>query len=154
MKAGEPNPVGRTNAAGWEIGVRRTLPLTPNQAWQLLTSDMGMSAWLGAPIVLEPQAHYQLSRGTRGKVTVYEPGSHLRLTWQLPGWSTPSVVQVRVLPARTGSTISFHQENLAGPSERESMRDHWTSMLNQLARCETSEPPQTKHRPLGRRQPG
>jgi uncharacterized protein YndB with AHSA1/START domain len=92
-----------------------------------------MNVWLGAGVVLAPQACYQLPDGVHGEVTVLEPGSHLRLTWQPPAWSRSSILQIRVIDARTGTTISFHQENLPGPAERENMLGHWTGVLDRLA---------------------
>jgi len=75
---------------------------------------------------------YALPDGTTGALRVDRPGSHLRLSWQPEGWEQPSVVQLRVLPARTGTTIAFHQEHLAGPAEREAMLARWTGVLDAL----------------------
>ncbi|WP_372813959.1 hypothetical protein [Paenibacillus sp.] len=40
-------PVGQTSSVGFQVGVRRTLPLSQEQAWRLLTSPEGLSWWLG-----------------------------------------------------------------------------------------------------------
>ena len=34
-------PVGRTKDAGWEIGVSRTLPITPQEAWARIEDPAG-----------------------------------------------------------------------------------------------------------------
>ena len=55
-----------------------------------------------------------------------------RSTWHRPEWDEPSYVQVRVIPARTGTTLSFHQDHLAGPSDREAMKAHWEQVIGRL----------------------
>ena len=38
------------------------------------------------------------------------------------------------MDARSGATISFHQEQLAGPTEREEMRARWREVVGALER--------------------
>jgi hypothetical protein len=40
---------------------------------------------------------------------------------------------VRIIPARTGTTLSFHQDQLAGPTVRAEMKDHWERVVDRLA---------------------
>jgi hypothetical protein len=40
-------PIGLTKSVGFQIGVRRTLLITPEKAWQLLCSQQGLQIWLG-----------------------------------------------------------------------------------------------------------
>jgi len=122
---------GLTRDAGWEIGVRRTVPVEVDAVWTLLRSPEGTAVWLGGPAAIAV-GPYRLDDGTEGEIRVDEPGSHIRLTWRPPGRGEPTVVQVRVLPARTGATIAFHQERLDGPREREAMRERWTAVIARL----------------------
>jgi hypothetical protein len=39
--------VGQTKDVGFQIGVRRTFPVSVNLAWDFLFSDKGLSFWLG-----------------------------------------------------------------------------------------------------------
>ena len=135
----ERREVGRTAAVGWEIGVRRTVTAAPEAVWALLRSPEGMEIWLGGAIDLEP-GPYRLEDGTDGEVRVDEPGSHIRLTWRPPGWEEPSTVQVRVLPAATGTTIAFHHERLADAMMRELMRERWLGVVEEL-RARLEAPP-------------
>lgn len=132
--------VGHTADAGWEIGVRRTVAAEPEEVWALLRSPEGMEIWLGGAITLA-LGPYRLDDGTDGEVRVDEPGSHIRLTWRPPGWEEPSVVQVRVMPAATGTTIAFHQERLADAMMRELMRERWTGVIAQLTARLAPAPP-------------
>ena len=127
-------PVGLTKDVGYEIGVRRTLPIELKAAWRLVTSEDAVALWLGTPadIDFSKGAEYELSDSSQGEIRVFEPNSHLRLTWQPLGWERASLIQVRVIPAKTGTTISFHQEHLPGSTEREQRRIHFEDVLNKL----------------------
>jgi uncharacterized protein YndB with AHSA1/START domain len=126
--------VGKTRDTGWQIGVRRTLPLSVDEAWTRVTSPEGMGAWLGAEVELERGKGFALADGASGEVRVMEPGSHLRLTWQPGGWARSSTIQVRVLPAARGATVAFHQEHLPDAQAREARRAHFAAALDALAR--------------------
>lgn len=128
-------PVGQTASVGFQIGVRRTLPIPPQQAWGILTSSEGLRLWLGdlPTLGLEPGYRYITQEGTSGEVRVVKPLQQLRLTWQPEGWARPSTVQIRLLssdPEKT--TISFHQEHLADATARAEMKRRWEAVLAQL----------------------
>lgn len=143
----KPQPrrvVGQTRDAGFQIGVRRTLPIAPEDAWRLLISAAGVRLWLGdgPELRFELGAAYQRADGARGAVRVFNPGQHLRLTWQPAGWARPSTIQLRVIPNRTSTTIAFHQEWLPGPAERERQRAHFTAVLAELEQHLAAELPE------------
>jgi uncharacterized protein YndB with AHSA1/START domain len=131
----EERPIGKTKDVGWEIGVRRTLPVEYTAAWKLITSGEGLSIWLGrgAEVGLSKGAVYELADGTTGEVRVFKPDSHLRITWHPPGWPRPSTIQVRVLPNSDRTVVAFHQEHLPGPDEREARRAFFKAALDELA---------------------
>ena len=128
--------VGKTRDVGWEIGVRRTLPVGVGDAWRLITSPEGVRAWLGdgARVTFERGREYALADGSAGTVRVVQPESHVRLTWQPGGWPRPSTIQVRVLPAGERTTIAFHQEHMPGAAARQERRAHFTAALDALER--------------------
>ena len=123
---------GRAKDGTYAVGVRRTFASMPQHAWDVLASPEGLAIWLGAAPDLIKGAAYQAS-GASGEVRVVSPGSHMRLTWQPDGWAFASTIQVRVLPAAGGATVSFHQERLPGAAEREAMRERWMAALDRLA---------------------
>lgn len=126
--------VGETAAAGVQIGVRRTLPISAEQAWNYLISPEGAKLWLGSTeqLVFAAGERFFSSEGLGGQFKVVKPQQQLRLRWQKPGWAKPSTLQIRLLPAKTGTTISFHQEQLADLSTREEMKVHWESVLEEI----------------------
>ncbi len=130
---GKPRDVGQTARAGYQVGVRRTVPCSEEQLWALLLSPEGMRVWLGGETEIVAGRSFRLDNGTSGEIRVYEPGSHIRLTWQPRGWATPSTLQVRVIAAQRGTTVSFHQEKLSGAAARTAMKTRWEGVIGQLA---------------------
>jgi uncharacterized protein YndB with AHSA1/START domain len=125
--------VGQTTSQGWQVGVRRTLPVSEQQAWQMMLDVLGLAAVTSSEH--EPFARgaiVETDDGTRIEVRSCTPGSLLRMRWQPKTWTTPSTLQLRVLPAKTGTTISIHHEWLQDAEQREAMRIHWTDILDTL----------------------
>ena len=129
----EPRLIGQTRDTGFQIGVRRTLPLDLAAAWRLLTSPEGVALWLGAiEGELKAGVTYHLADGTTGAVTVFAPNSHLRLTRHVSGAERHSTIQVRVLAQSDRTTIAFHEENLPSAREREARRKWFMAALDTL----------------------
>jgi hypothetical protein len=126
--------LGQTAATGFEVGVRRTLPIPADAAWQLLLSPEGVGTWLGGKVPRwEKGEKYALKDGAAGEVRVFKPGSHLRVAVQPEGWPRASTLQVRVMPSGEQKTvISFHQEHLPGAAEREERRKFFEGALDKL----------------------
>lgn len=131
---------GETEGAGFQIGVQRTVAIPHERAWRLLTSPDGVRAWLGdlagagdaLELELEEGETYRLADGAEGEVRVVRPNKHLRITWQPEGWSRASTIQARVEPKGEKTVISFHEEHLPSPEEREARRRHFKAALAAL----------------------
>lgn len=129
------SPVGKTKTQGWEIGVRRTFAVDTHEAWVMLTTQPGLGDWLGHGIdvgVFAKGRHFTTDAGAQVEVRSYNEGSLIRMRWQPPEWDFPSTLQLRVQPARTGATISIHHEQLANGDQRNTMRQHWSTVLDRL----------------------
>jgi uncharacterized protein YndB with AHSA1/START domain len=126
--------VGQTKDAGYQIGARRTFDVSPQRAWEVITSGAGRKLWLGdAPeFRLEPGATYHTASGAEGKIGVVSLGGHFRMTWQPGSWPRPSTIQVRVIPSGAKAVISFHQDNLPGPKERRERQAFYAGVLDAL----------------------
>lgn len=126
--------VGQTADGGFQIGVRKTIPVDPAEAWRRLVSPQGVRAWLGnGTLPLEAKSTYRTRDGAEGEMRVVKPGAQLRLTYRPEGWDSPSTIQVRILPAATGTTVSFHEERLPAAAERERRKAHFAAALDMLA---------------------
>ena len=119
-------PTGKTKSQGWEIGIRRTMPIGIDKAWELLMTSPGLDYWLGAGV--EPPfkngEKYTTEEHTVGEIRSFVEGSLIRLTWQPQDWCFRSTLQIRLLPAAKGTTISIHHEKLHSGDQREAMRLH------------------------------
>jgi hypothetical protein len=92
--------------------------------------------WLGmlSALDLAEGADCQLPDGTKGHLRILSLGTHLRITWQPPGWRRASTTQLRVIPKGERTVVAFHQEHLLGPMEREKRRTHYRTVLDELER--------------------
>ncbi|HEY5824460.1 MAG TPA: SRPBCC domain-containing protein [Cyclobacteriaceae bacterium] len=127
-------PTGLTKDAGWQMGVRKTLPIPVADVWEFLFSEEGLPVWLGKINDLEWKKgeSFRTSNGTEGMIRVFSPLSHIRITWKKKGWENSSSVQVRTLKGKNKTTIVFHQDRLTGADQREEMLKHWEKVLNKL----------------------
>jgi len=125
---------GKTKDAGYQVGVRRTFPVTVHDAWDYLFSEKGIQTWLGYHYEIKWQRNQQYTTkyGTHICIRTYKDLSHVRLKYQKKDWDNNSTIQLRVLYAKTGTTISFHQEKLLDELQRNEMKTHWDRVLHQI----------------------
>ncbi len=133
MSQTSERPVGLTRDVGYQIGARRTLPIALEAAWALLFSDAGLRLWLGedSGFTFAKGEPYALPDGTVGEGRVYNRYSHVRFTWQPPGWERASTIQVRLIPNKGRTVFAFHQEHLPDSAARcrRSLMDASTTMM-------------------------
>jgi len=128
-------PIGLTKQRGFQVGARKTFPIPLEQAWEFLLSPEGGKFWLGEPEeskALEIGKTLISKEGIEAKISIYKPRSHLRMTWKHKAWKNTSILQIRVIPAGTKTTISFHQEKLSNEGQRALMKAHWKQVLAQI----------------------
>lgn len=121
--------VGLTKDAGWELGVRTTVPAPLTEVWSYLLGE-GLPLWLGEIDALptEKGTAYETQDGVRGTIRSYTEGRKLRLGWQPEDWPHDTTLQVTVKEAATGTTIGFHHEQLADREERKLLLGHWKNV--------------------------
>ncbi|TDF99764.1 SRPBCC family protein [Paenibacillus piri] len=132
----DTKPVGLTASAGYQIGVRRTLPISTEHAWAYIVSPEGLERWLssGRALAVQKGEIYTTKDGFTGELRVVKPYEQLRLTWQKQGWSQRSTLQIRLLaggPVKT--TVSFHQEKLDSADVRADMKAYWEAAIEQMS---------------------
>jgi uncharacterized protein YndB with AHSA1/START domain len=126
---------GKTKSAGYQVGTRRTFPLSAKRAWDFLLSKRGLGLWLGdlEPDTFGANDDIQLPNGGLVRLTTFRPESHLRLKWQPAGWTNNSTLQLRVISKeKDKTTIAFHQEHLLDAKQRAEMKRHWQEVLDSL----------------------
>lgn len=128
--------VGQTASVGFQVGVRRTLPISPERAWAFLTSSEGAKLWLGdvPSLAYRVGETFESKEGISGEFRVVKEMQQLRLRWRKKDWAFTSTLQIRLIPNGNGkTTISFHQEKLDHPNTREQMKKQWEDALNAIA---------------------
>lgn len=136
MVSSESNPTGLTRETGWQIGLRRTLPIPAPVLWDWMLSAEGLAVWLGdvTDFQMESGKDYQLEDGTVGQIRVFQPGSHWRMTRLPPDDLYPraSVMQIRILDVEDKSTLVFHEEHLPSQQERLSRKEFYLLVIEKI----------------------
>ena len=55
------------------------------------------------------------------------------MRWQPLDWDFESTLQIRVKPAKTGATITFHHERMQNGEQRAAMHKRWSEVIDNLA---------------------
>ncbi len=122
--------VGLTKGAGWEFGIRRTVPVAPAAAWEFLTGP-GLPMWLGVEELGEAGSAYDGPTGS-GEVRSRTPGVRIRVTHRSAAAAPETTIQVSLRSVATGTTIAFHQERLIDAEARERARRHWNDVVDEV----------------------
>jgi uncharacterized protein YndB with AHSA1/START domain len=131
--------VGETADAGFQVGVQRSVALTPKEAWELITSRPELWLGEGASVAFDQGARYDVppeggDPGASGEIRVVKPGDRLRLTWQPQDWPAPATLQLTLEESSSGKTaITVHMEKLPDADAREAMRERWRQALERIA---------------------
>jgi len=107
---------GLTRDVGWQVGVRRTLPLGLDEAWGLITAPPWLKRWSGLSAL----------DGDDPAVRSFTPRKVVRVR------SDRSLVQLRVQPAASGTTVAFHEEHLPDEQTRSQRKCYWSQLLDDL----------------------
>jgi uncharacterized protein YndB with AHSA1/START domain len=134
MMMANEHGTGWTQDSGWQAGMRRTLPIPPEDAWDFLLSPRIVSLWLGESdkAELEKGKEFHLSDETQVKIVVLKPDSHLRLRWKPVDYQRPSTLQVRLIPSGKRTVFAFHQENLPSAQERQKRLDFFRQVFQKI----------------------
>lgn len=125
-------PVGLTRYAGWELDVRRIVPVSAPQLWRALLDDW-LPEWLDVDSVPQmvgaPLRHAGM---VRGRVVGCHVGRRMRLDWTPPGLDHGTMFEVTLLEDTGATVILLHQERLPDSAARERLLAHWTVVLSEL----------------------
>jgi len=126
--------VGQTKDAGFQFGVRKTFAVPLQLVWDFLFSEKGFSIWLGkiSSDNFEVGKSFKTKDEIEGKISVLKPMSHLRLTWKPKHWTNSSALQIRVIPFKEKTTVSFHQDHLLDNRQRNEMKNYWNKVIEKI----------------------
>ncbi len=123
---------GSTGVAGFQVGVRTTLPIDNDEAWTLITAGDGVPLWLHDEVPNEPGQTVHAPDGYEYELRTIKPGERMRLRRVDPETGESSIVQVTLSPAKTGTTLGIHHEGLRDGEHREEMRAHWRNIADKI----------------------
>lgn len=124
------------NAHGYYSTVAtKTFPLKSEAAWNFLTSETGMDAWLNplSPFTWKVGQGFEVDGGIFGEIRTLKHGARARLTWQEAHWLKPSVLQIHVVP-REGDKcmLVLQHEKIPSANLKEKLRNQWKAALSNL----------------------
>ncbi len=70
--------------------------------------------------------------GITGFVRVFNPNSHVRMSWKSKSWANTSTLQIRIIKLEEKTTIAIHQEKLLNLGQRDEMKKYWTEIMGNL----------------------
>lgn len=123
---------GLTKDAGWEVGVRQTVPSSLETVWRFLLGE-GLPIWLGETTLPHVTGEtYRTADGVVGEVKSFTENARVRLGWRPDDWPHDTTLQLSVKEAAGGTTIGIHHERLADREERRMMLGHWKNVAAHL----------------------
>ena len=127
------NTAGPARDAGWDVGVRKTVPAPVAEVWTYLLGP-GLPMWLGEipELPTKKGVRYRTADGVRGTIRGYAQQKNVRLTWQPEDWPHETTLQLTVTKAGEGTTIHIQHEDLADREERRMMVGHWHRVADSL----------------------
>ncbi len=124
---------GETASTGFQVGVQRSIAATATRVWELIVARPELWLGDGASAVVAKGEPYTAAEAS-GQIRVVRPGHRLRFTWQPRGWPAPATVQLTLLRSGSGRTaLHAHVEKLPDQDSRETMREHWRTVLERIA---------------------
>lgn len=127
---------GRNLRGEYSTVATKTLPLSSRKAWNLITSEKGMRAWLQpfSPFPWKPGQGFEVDGGIFGEIRTLKPGVRARLTWQEAHWEKPSVVQIHLVPRKGEKCMMVIQhERIPSAGLKEKLRVQWKKALASLS---------------------
>ena len=104
------------------------LPVSPKEAFELLTDSKKIKAWSGQAGKVEPKIGGKVKvfgDWASGKVLEYKLGKSLSYTWVVGDWEKPSVVKYKLTKTKTGTKVDLIHSDLPSDKEVKDHRDGW-----------------------------
>ena len=119
----------------YQIDLQTTVSVSVKEAWHFLFSNQGLEIWLGTSKLdkWETGIKYITRDGVNGKVRVFSPYSHIRLSWRKENWQNDSILHVRTISKDHKTIIRIHHEYLRDKKQKEDMEFHWKEVLDRLS---------------------
>ncbi|KKO89223.1 hypothetical protein AAW12_24235 [Sphingobacterium sp. Ag1] len=113
------NYIGLTKDAGWQFGIRKTVPTNIERLWEVFFSDRGLGYW---------------TEGVDQNFSTFKEYSHIRTKWKHKNFEENAHLQIRFIPSKNKdkTTISIHVDHLKNESQREVSKKYWSVVIENL----------------------
>lgn len=129
--------VGQTKN-GYEAQVQKTLTAEPARVWAALLHPTVRQRWLGKSprLRFDQGSEFTLGDGTRIAVRKLKPEALLRLGWEAPQSTRPSLLEISLRKNPSGrTTLRFQHRGLRSQAERSALAAHWQHAAEVLDRA-------------------
>ena len=125
---------GKTKSVGYQFGIRKTFTVNLEDAWEFMFSKKGLNIWLGdnQSEQFDLNTKYKTINGIEGTVRVFKIHSHVRMSYNKPEWENSSTLQIRFIPLKNKTTISFHLEKIKDSEQRVEVEKEWKFVITKL----------------------
>jgi uncharacterized protein YndB with AHSA1/START domain len=112
------------------VRASRTVPASPAQVWQHLTSREGTQALLGPGAELGSKGEsWRSDDGPHGVVRSYHPLEQVRVSWHADEDAPASLVDLQLAPDGDGTRIDLVHEHADSPA----LQARWDGALDRFA---------------------
>ena len=114
------NKTGLTKDAGWQVGIRKTMPSSLDNIWNAFFSEEGSKLW---------------DNGVNTNFSTFKPHSHIRTKWKHQSFKESANLQIRFIPSVNNdkTTIAIHVDQLENEDQREEAKKYWSKIIDALA---------------------
>ncbi len=116
------------------VAIRRTVAAPLTHVWEVLVSDAGAEALLGAGARFGGKGDpYHCTDGVSGVLRSYHPLEQLRVSWHETPDSPPSIVEVELRDEGGTTVLDLRQNHLSTVSDVSALSARWTAALEAVA---------------------
>ena len=113
----EGKKIGQTKDAGWQFGIRKSVPFNSTEVWDFLFSGNGEKLWID---------------GADKEFSTFKNLSHIRTKWKLKSWTNEATLQMRVIANKDKATIAFHIDKLLNENQRKETKLYWDKVMKTI----------------------
>lgn len=126
---------GRNQKGEFSVTVTRTVYFGADKLWKLLESPEGQAVWLKplSRFKFKAKNVFETEDGYFGEIRTMKEGERLRMSWQDPEWSKPTIIQVYAMArSEQKSFLVFMHDGIKDPRTKAALRERWTEAVTGL----------------------
>jgi uncharacterized protein YndB with AHSA1/START domain len=126
---------GQDSKGKYMVTATKSLSASPREIWKVLLSQEGQTVWLNplSEIEIAPGTQFETSDGFFGEIRTVTKGRRIRLQWQDPLWTKPTIVEVLIV-ARPGkkTILVINHTELGDEKTKASLGRRWRDVVGRM----------------------